>query len=60
MKKFTKQDSNRIDAKRKATEHALAGVKKGEPDNVTNMREHFTRKLYKNNKELYNQAVKGA
>lgn len=60
MKKFTKQDSKRIDAKRKATEHALSSVKKGERDNLIDMREHFTRKLYKNNKELYNQAVKGA
>ena len=60
MKKFTRKDHTRKSNKAKLVSQALASVKRGEPDNVINMREHFTRKLYINNKTMYNNVVKEA
>jgi hypothetical protein len=53
MKKFTKKDHVRKANKAKLVSQALATVEAGREDNVINMAETFTRKIYTNNREMY-------
>lgn len=60
MSSFTKQDHERKSAKAKRTREVLHVVKEGQGDNLIILKELFLRKIYINNRKMYNQVIKEA
>lgn len=54
---MTREDAQRIFNKHIRAKHVLSQVEKGEPDNLIDLRSHFIRELYYNNRAAYLKIV---